>query len=197
MKKYVLYGVGLDCEIFCYKNKDIIPQIAYCIDKNRNGEFYYGIPIYSLNDAPDLSSHTILVTTRWELYEQIKPLLAERNLSEYKNFMWHCCFQKKIVLINMNCYSYTLPAYLNESTFFRTHYCIIPTPRIHENTAKCIDDNLICNCDIFIHQDIQANNTYGYLLSDEYILSRIKPSCISITVPNLVGLFGSALYPQL
>lgn len=195
MKKYVLYGIGQDCEIFCYNNKDIIPHIAYCIDQNRGGEKYFNIPVYTLENAPDIHSYTILVTTRWELYKQIKSLLTERNLSEYTDFMWHCCFRKKIVAINMNCYGITLHEYLNESTFFNTHYCIIPTPQIHMNNAKSIDENLIRNCDIYIHQDIRASNTYGYKLSDEYILPKLKPSCRSITVPNLVGMF-KFLYPQ-
>lgn len=195
MKKYVLYGVGLDCEIFCYKNKDIIPQIAYCIDQNRNGESFYDIPIYFLDNAPDLNSYTILVTTRWELYEQIKPLLIEHNLSEFKDFMWHCCFRKKIVAINMNCHCSYLPQYLNESSFFQEHYCIIPVPFIQENQDRCINDSLICNCDVYIHQDIQADNAFGYKLSDEYILPKLKKTCLSITVPNFVGMVHY-LYPQ-
>ncbi len=52
---------------------------------------------------------------------------------------------------------------------------------------------IVENCDVYIHQDIRAENKYSYYLSDDYIIPRLKKSCLSITVPNFVG-FGEPYY---
>lgn len=50
--------------------------------------------------------------------------------------------------------------------------------------------------DVYIHQDIRAENKVSYELSDEYILPQLKKDCLSITVPNFVGGMAEWMFPM-
>ena len=83
--------------------------------------------------------------------------------------------------------------YLLSSTDFCEKYALYPFIPIQNLSGK-IEEEVLCNCDLFIHQDIQAANEFGYELSDEYVLPKLKDSCFSITVPNLYNL-GNGFFP--
>lgn len=61
--------------------------------------------------------------------------------------------------------------------------------------GETIDPYIISHCDVFIHEDIQPTNEYGYKLSDEYLMPLLKKDCKNITIPNLFGL-GKGFFPQ-
>ena len=135
MKKYVLYGTGVEAEKFLYQHTELFSQIEYCIDASKTGHFH-SIPIYTLDTAPTLEVHTILVTVRWELYKEIRTTLLSKKLQEFENFIWHNCFNKKKVIINANCHGLAIEQYLNLSSHFKNHFCVIPVPLIQENKAE-------------------------------------------------------------
>lgn len=62
-----------------------------------------------------------------------------------------------------------------------------PIPSIQLNKDKEISEELLMRTDLFIYQDIRADNIYGYKLSAEYVTSKLKPECIKICIPNLLG----------
>jgi len=194
MKRYILYGAGTEAEKFIYNYKDLLSQIEYCIDASKTG-YFHNIPIYTLDTAPTLENHMILVTARWDLYKEIRNILFTKNLREFDNFIWCNYFDKKKVVINANCHGAAIEQYLNLSPYFRNHFCITPIPLIQENKAGSIDKSLLLDCDVFIHQDIQAANSISYYLSDEYIIPLLKNDCLNITIPNMVGM-GNWCFPS-
>lgn len=189
MKKYVLYGTGLEGEKLIYRYNDITDEITYCIDRFHRGEFH-GIPIVTLEEAEDLNKYMVLVAAIWPTYQKIKRILEERGLEEYKNFIWAQELGKKLVIINANCYGSGVAEYLNECPEFVEQFCIHPIPFIHVNQEKEIACSLLQRADVYIHQDIRPDNGVGYKLSDEYIAGFLKKDCLNITIPNFVGMVG-------
>ncbi len=191
MKKYVLYGTGIEGEKFLFHHMDKKEKIAYCVDAFHKGTFH-GIPILGLETAFEkgLSGYKIIVAAVAETYLAIKKLLEEKGLVEFRHFIWSRLVGKKLVLINTNCYKGAIIRYLEKSAEFREKNTIYPIPEICANKEKRISDELLENTDIYIHQDIRADNGFGYMLSDEYIIPKLRKSCLSITVPNFVGMAG-------
>lgn len=186
MKKYILYGAGWQAEKFLYTFHEK-ESIAYCIDKFRTGTFH-GIPIYTLDQAPDLLRYKIIVVATWDNYEQIRIDLVNKGLTEFLDFIWHEALGKKIAVINANCHGEFYKRYLGQSNLFTKEYIIWYTPALHLRKTDSIPEQLLMVCDLFIHQDIRPQNKFGYKFSDEYILPRLKDGCRTITVPNLVGM---------
>lgn len=196
-KQYILYGAGWEAERFYYRFDDR-NQIEFVIDANKKGTFH-GLKIYRFEDIPcDLKNYKIIIATEIAPYFSIRKLL---KANEYHNYTWSKVIGgsdgRKIVLVNANCYGRAYKEYLLSNQWFNERYRIIDIPAIHEYVKyddKDIPGELLEACDVYIHQDVRAENQFSYFLSDEYILPRLKRECISVTVPNLVG-FGRFLFP--
>ena len=193
MKKYVLYGTGLEGEKLLYNHFNIIEEIEYCIDSFHTGTFH-DLPIVTLNDAKNLHLYTILVAAVWKTYEQIKGILEEKGFIEYTNFFWASEYGKRLVIINANCHGVALARFLENCRQFVKDYCIHPVSQTQMNREKEISSILLSNADVYIHQDIRAENCIGYKLSDEYITKYLKRECLNITIPNFVGM-ANWLFP--
>lgn len=203
MKKYVLYGSGWEAEKFMYRF-EARDEIDYVIDGYHKGTFH-GMPIYNIDSAPDdLSDHMILIAAEVDSYYAIEEILRNRNLNSY---YWTRAIsgndKRKKVIINCNCHRLVYQNYLYNSRDFNERYEIVDVPQTNAypaevlTSAQCgggvFPEGILENCDVYIHQDIRAENKYSYYLSDEYIVPRLKKSCLSITVPNFVG-FGEPYY---
>lgn len=186
MKNYILYGTGWYAEQFLYNFKEK-GKIAYCIDGIKTGTFH-GFSIYTLRDAPNIENYKIIVTAVWENYIEIKKRLKEIGLTEFREYIWADAFDKKIVVINANCHGEFYKRYLYQSKSFTDEYIIWDVPALHVQKDTCISEDLLKACDLFIHQDIRADNHVGYKFSDEYILPLLKKGCRTIVVPNMVGM---------
>lgn len=186
MKKYVLYGAGWYAEKFLYRFKEK-DSVEYCIDRHKKG-FFHGYPIHTPEDALDMKRYMILVTTEWENYKSIRDILKKKGLTEFVDFLWAEAFGKKIAVINANCYDGFYRRCLCMSRSFTEEYIVWNVPQIQLNKEGCIQEELLEACDLYIHQDIRTDNAFGYKLSDEYILSRLKAGCRTVTVPNMVGM---------
>lgn len=57
-----------------------------------------------IEHAKNISKYKIVVAAVWGTYLKIKGILRERGLVEFENFIWSLAFNKKIVVMNMNCY---------------------------------------------------------------------------------------------
>lgn len=192
--KYVLYGVGTEGEKFVFRHMEIVDRIVFCIDGYRIGDFH-GIPIKKIEEVDNLFEYKILVAALPETYVKLKSILERYGLVEFKHFNWTRYIEKKLVVINANCYGRALVAYLKGSKEFCKKYEIYPVPEIHTNETKEINSYLLKNTDVFVHQDIRMENAFSYKLSDAYLLPQLPSNCIRITIPNLVGM-GSWMFPQ-
>lgn len=195
-KGYVLYGTGREAECFLFKNPDIFEEIDYCIDSKHAG-FFHGVQIFKMEQICDFTVRKIIVAAgNGETYAEMKKNLEERGLKEFDHFIWAKVFRKKIVLVNANCHGDAIIKYLEQSGKFCDRYAVYPLLPVHINEKKEIPAEVLQNADVYLHQDIRADNKIGYKLSDEYVLPCLKPECICITIPNFVGM-AKWMFPSL
>ncbi len=187
---YILYGVGAEAERFLFQNRDILDAIDCCIDR-RNAGVFHNIPVLRLENVKNAGMKKIIVAAgEWDTYCDIKAILEKSGLKEFVDFVWSKFFRKKVVLVNANCHGDAIVRYLQQSNTFCNRYELYPLPPIHLNERKEIPQELLSRIDVYLHQDIQADNRIGYKLSDEYVLPRLKPGCRHIAIPNFVGMAG-------
>lgn len=98
-------------------------------------------------------------------------------------------------MLHGNCHMDVIKSFLLSSQKFKDSYCVYPNLLIQNIEEKCLDEEVLQNLDLFIHQDIRSDNRFGYKLSDAYILPKLKENCLQITVPNLFGM-GGVIFPQ-
>lgn len=196
--KYILYGIGGEAERFLYQNQDILKRISFCIDKNGSNSFY-NLKVFKLDEVnlyDYLETHHIIVAAGdIGVYGEMKQCLEERGLTEWKDFIWSQTFRKKVVVINANCHGLAVEWYLRQSAEFCNHYVIYPIPAIQRNEKGEIETALLQHTDVYIHQDIRAENAMGYKLSDEYVSQFLPDSVINICIPNFVGM-GKWMFPN-
>lgn len=149
----------------------------------------------ALNDISDIKKCLVLAVTTWGEYIRLKDELAKQGLKEFDNFFYWEAYIKKIAVVHANCYGSAYMEFLKKSQDFAGEYFLYPLPAIHTNMAGRLDEALLKNCDLFIHQDIRKDNRYGYYFSDEYILPRLNKDCKRLVVPNLVP-FTEVIFPK-
>lgn len=191
--KISLFGCGYGAERLYYEILDKnLADVIYVFDNFAGGRFH-NIEI----KKPELSAlkkYPVCVTVEdAKVYEQIKIQLNNMGLEEFNDFFWGGALFKKLVVIHANCYGYLIKDVFRRSERFNAKYMIYDIPRIYKNEKGYIDETLLRNCDVFIHQDIQSTNKIGYKLSDEYCKTFLKKSCLDICIPNLVGM-GKCLF---
>ena len=198
-KKYILYGTGIEAQLFLFYNKDIIPQINFCINNlDDNIDEFHKFEVYQLNEVnlnKGEEGIQILVAAGDEkMYYEMRQNLTDLGLAEFEDFVWTRAFRKKIAVVNANCHGPAVIKYLRLSSDFNETYMVYPVPEIQLNNE--IPSNLLKNIDLYIHQDIRENNSVSYKLSDAYICPQLKANAIDICIPNLVGM-GKWMFPSL
>ena len=197
--KYVVWGTGIHAAQFSYAKRNLI-NIEFYIDNavEENEWTFFGKKVLKYDEAErfGLKDYFIILATAENVYSEIKKQLHEIGYKEFKSFAYYQFFLKKIVLLHGNCHMRIVKQFLLSSEDFSRQYAIYPLTAIQNIKEKYIDKEVLENCDLFIHEDIQAENEYGFKLSDEYILPRLKRECVKITIPNLFGM-GRAFFPQM
>lgn len=121
-------------------------------------------------------------------------------MEEFNDYIFYKWIDRKVVLLHGNCHMLVVKSYLESSDNFMNQYAIYPNPLIQNNKEKKISDIVLKNCEVWIHEDIQRENKYGYFLSDVYIREKWlneRGECKKneIIIPHLFGL-GKAFFPQ-
>lgn len=193
-RKLALFGCGFEGEKIYYQLMRSGISLERVFDNYKTGTFY-GIVITRLpDDFSSLKEYYILVSSPIYYFE-IKKQLEEYGLKEFDDFVIGKSYHKKLVVVNANCYREVICQYLNSSKQFQKQYYIYHTKPVFEAGEEGIREDLLRQCDLFIHQDIREDNLYGYRVSDKYARSLLKSECIDITIPNMVGM-GQAFYIQ-
>lgn len=193
MKEIVLMGTGIQAEKFVYEFGEYY-DIKYVLDFNpTKDKFLNKYDVYS--PTVELCSKYFVVVACDYYRSKIIPFFTQMGKEEFVDYVWCEWNEKKVVVLNANCYGPQIKKYLQNDSDFSKEYCFYPIPPICENKLGTIDKHIMSKCSVFIHQDIREDNAYGYKLSDKYLLDLLPSNAISITVPNLVG-FGKAFYPQ-
>lgn len=188
----VLCGIGHEGmeTFFQCERRGII--FDYIIDRNQEGQFRNVPIIHSIDELPS-RNYFIVIGTIYTTYVEISKELKNKGLREFVDYVWGKSLFKQIVGINANCHGEAVVKFFSNSLEFDSMYCIYPIPQIHLNDEGRINSDLLKLLDVYIHQDIRAHNSYGYKLSDEYVLPLLSEDCKSICIPNMVGL-GSLVH---
>lgn len=190
----VILGTGVDalrCTQKLIKIYEIQPEY-YIVNDCKQNEFVE-YRVFEC-DKKHIKGKYVLVATSENTYSEIQKQLVSLGLEEFKDFIFYEWLFKKVVLLHGNCHLDVVESYLRSSDLFCRGYAIYPNPRICFNTSKRISLEVLRNVDLWIHEDIQDENGYGYFLSDSFIKPYIKESAIEIIIPHLFGL-GKLLFP--
>lgn len=198
--KIVLWGEGKWIENAFFEvsrmslEKDEKIDIEYYISNEKI--YFMDKDRYTYETAPQINSKFIVLAFHDEKYLEIKKKLIKEGKTEFKDFIGYRMFNRKICVINANCYGIYVKQFLEENSEFRDVYGIYPIPPIHQNEEGIIDDNILKHTDLYIHQDIRKDNKISVYLSDEYIIPKLNCHCMKVCIPNFVGLFD-AFYPNI
>ena len=169
-------------------------DIVCYIDRN-GGNTFRGKPVYGVDFMPD-KEMLLVVATNMDLYPTIASELRERGLVEFVNFAYYEWFIKDIVLLHGNCHMEILREYLLSSREFTHKYSIYPYPLLISSTKEFrTEPEIFENIDIWVHEDIRNNNSFGYEVSDEYIRSNLGEAVREIKIPHLYGI-SRMFFPQ-
>lgn len=201
-RKYIVWGTSIVSARFSYLMRNRI-HIEFYIDNavKRNQEeieyTFLGKEVLKFEEFEKLGcrDYYIIAAVRESTYPVIQEQLIRAGYEEMVHFAYYEYFHKQIAILHGNCHMNIMKEFLSSSEEFTRRYTIYPNPLIQNNKDKCIAEEVLKNCDLFIHQDIRSDNEFGYELSDEYLLPRLGRECIRITVPNLFGM-GLAFFPQ-
>lgn len=193
-KSIVLFGTGLEAEKF-YCNYRNQYEIEFAIDNYRNSKKYHELDVYTLDEIKEcLSRKYIVVAAVESRYKEIRQLLKQHGLVEFKNFIFVKWFNRKIVLLYGNCHIGAIEKMLNNNQeFVRTYttrfFCL--NEGLKNQFYPEIED--IQNADIIICHDIQKENKL-HAPDVEWIKEQAKEDCKVIVVPNIWGI--NFIWPQ-
>lgn len=193
MREIILFGTGWQAEKFIY-NYGKIYDVKYVLDFSpKNRKFLDKYDVYEPTQE-NCSRYFIICACDYYM-SKCHAFMESIGKEELKDFVWYEWDNKKMIVLNANCYGPQIKKYLKSNAEFDSNFYFYPVPQVFSNPDGMIDEHIMRNCDIFMHQDIRKDNGYSYKLSDEYLLKQIPAKAISITIPNLVG-FGSVFYRQ-
>lgn len=193
-KRLVVFGTGLESVkcIYYWQRRGI--EIAYCLNNNCKEDLFCGYPVFE-PDKENLRSVFLFVATKMQVYPVISKQLQENGLTEFQDYIYYEWAYKKLVLLHGNCHMAIIRSFLLSSESFCKHYSIYPNPPICENKEGKIEEAVLENCDVWIHEDIRSDNEFSYYLSDEYMRNLFRTDIVEIVIPHLFGL-GKAFFPQ-
>lgn len=184
-----LMGCGLEGHKLYYKLVNEGIKINYVVD-NKRTELFWGMNVVRPEEIINHNPYFLISSEKY--YDEIKNQLLSLGLKEFDDFIKGGAYNKKIVVINANCYGPIYKEFLNSSIEFIDKFFIYDDIPFYEIEKR--NEELLNNCDLCLTQNIEDTERNHYF-SKSYICERLKPKTQVITIPNLVG-FGKIFYPQ-
>ena len=196
-KEVLVYGIGVNALRFVLQNKNL--KIISFIEGKLKSKSFLGYPVIQFEDASVLlHKYYTIIATSPDVYWQIKEKFELIGLEEFIDFTYCEVYNKKMAIIYGNCHTVPIKEGLCLSKKFNSEYGFYPfrqIQNIRRMEGKDLSSCSIENCDLFIHQCIRKNNTYGEIYSSEYLINRLKKNCTVIGIPNVYRM-PKFLYPQ-
>lgn len=193
-RRIAIFGCGLEGSSLFYRLKKAGFNIDYCIDNFRNEDFW-GNPVCRLSDLGDSINHTFFYVSSRKYYGELKSQLDLLGLSEFDDYIKGGAFDRRVVMINANCYGPKIDSYLSNNAEFCSRFFVYDSTPVFDKKTDFSYRQLVKKCDVYIGQDIRDDNAVSPLLSDSFVKKEIKNDCIRIIIPNLVGM-GKIIFPQ-
>lgn len=191
-RKCLIWGTGFEGLRFRYTICDEVNIVGF-VDNYANESSFKGDVIYRPENVMG-DEYYYFIATSESVYLEIKKQLINEGKQEFKDFAYYKWYLNKLIYLHGNCHMKILQQMLLSVEEFEKNYSIYPLTLIFESNGE-IDENVLRNIDIFIHQDIRIENAFGYKQCDEYVRKYLDEKCLDITVPNVLG-YGKAFFPQ-
>ena len=172
MRQIAVFGAGQQAESFVYKYGDLY-EIMYMLDFKMAGQKFLGKYDILMPTTETCSKYFIVCACDGYL-STIHNFFDTIQREEFKDYIYYDWDNKKMVVVNANCYGPYIKHYLKTNKEFNDNFYFYPVPAIHANKEKVINDHIMKNCDVFLHQDIRADNNFAYTLSDEYLIPKLS-----------------------
>ncbi len=198
----IVWGTGLDAVRYVYfLHRQKIP-VKCILNNHHKMDTCMGYPVCEPDQSVCGSGYVIIAVGTIKTYQEISKQLTQLSLREFEDYIYYKWIDRKLAFLHGNCHMTVIQSYLESSVIFQEKYAVYPNPLIYENKKGNIEERVLKYCDIWIHEDIQNDNPYGYYLSDEYIrmkwlkYEKEMSGCKKeIIIPHLFGL-GKAFFPQ-
>lgn len=199
MKKVLVWGTGVNALDFV-KGHRSLEIIAY-IDNRKKDKEWGGIPILLPQEAENILKRFFVVVAVSEyIYWEIKNQLNTLGLAEFSDYCFHGVYGKKVAIIYGNCHTGPIKEGLSISREFTKEYGFYPLREIQKikqlEGKELKEESIFRHCDLFLHQSIRKENSYGEEYASENIIKRLKPGCRVVSFPNLYGL-PRCFFPQI
>ena len=102
---------------------------------------------------------------------------------------------KKTCILFGNCHMSNVYEGLINCKSFINDYNVYIYSVVDVNIDEFVESDCFKKCDLFIHQAIQKEGSYGLKYSSEYLCRKLPSTCKKISIPNLYWL-PMALFPQ-
>ncbi len=194
MQKLILFGTGIEAEIFYSQYADRC-SIEFVIDNYRQGMPFHGIDCYTLEESYNkIDGKKIVIATSEQTYYKISDMLSEKGYKEYEDYIWSRLFGREMAVFYGNCHIGAIVRYLHLNHDFMSRYAIrffcLNEGRTVQHYPTEAD---ISHSKLIVTHDIRENNKLGAPGSD-WIRRKASGDCKVIVVPNLWGM--NFLWPQ-
>lgn len=193
-KAVAIFGTGYHAARCLYLLQGRNVNVNFFYNNNPSITSFLGKEVFVPNEQ-NVKAVYVVVASLETTYAEIAIQLKGFGIKEFEDFIYYDWLEKEIVLLHGNCHILVLKEYLKSSTDFCDKYAIYPNPLIYENRTGKIEESVLRNCDVWVHEDIREDNPFGYDLSDKGIRESIKPNVLEIIIPHLFG-FGKMFFPQ-
>lgn len=198
MMKIYVWGTGINAINFAAMCK---AEIVAFIDNYKKQDYLepWDLPIITFDEIDFVKEkHFIVVATSENVYHEIRLQLGGYCLQEFKDFCYHEVWCKKIAIVYGNCHILPIKEGLRSNPEFSARYGLYPMRLVYIMASEYKDDfneNILKNCDLFIHQSIREDNKYGTFYSSQSLIAKLSEKCKVVSIPNLYGL-PTYYFPQ-
>ena len=182
-------GCGFEGNKLFWRLREEGFDVTFAVDNKRSDNFW-GKHISRLEDVLNCIPYFLISSDKY--YEEFKIQLESKGLKEFDDFIKGGAYNRKVTVINANCYGPIYNDMLKSNAEFTLKYYIYDCMPFYAVEER--DKSMLENTDVCITQDIKDTER-NHLFSEKYIRGMLNEDAKVIVVPNLVGL-GKIYYPQ-
>lgn len=163
------------------------------IEELKNNKFFSGFVSVDFKKTQKLQNKSILIIPN---SSEMKGMMESEGFKEFEDYLEEKYFEKKIVVFYGNCHMENLVEFFEGIEKFSEKYALYKIKAVcNIKDVSYFDLPVFCHCDVLIHQSIRKANRYGEEFASENIISKTKPGCRIIAVPNVYHL-PMCFFPQ-
>ena len=196
-EEIVLLGYGSTAIEFLAQNNEKINLIKCVAINPPKEEIFFGKPVEDVYEYLKNPIKGIRIIVAIKELNEVRKQLTNFGLQEFKDFIGSDFFGKMLAVIYGNCHIVPISELLRTNPMFSSKYNLCDFA-LYDMTSEEMQtlQNFLRNCDLFIHQAVRENNSFGVDYCSKYLISFLPNKCKIISIPNVYGA-GRCFFPQL